>query len=286
MSGPVLVPVLVTLLVTALTGGCSEVTDRRSTPAEATTTATATATPDRTPSTRLTPSPSISRSPRMGSPRPSRHVLPSPETVTTATPRQRVGLVRIVASIGNDGRGETSTGMVLRSDGEAVTNNHGVAGGTAVQATVMSTGRTYAARVVAADPRRDVALLRLDGASGLAGVTLAQHDAAVGDRVAVVGDAQGLRSTFTAATGTVLALDQTLVTPNIGTARGDRLTGVMLSSSNVVLGDSGGPTYGADGRVVGMTTAAVRSSRGLNGVAIPVGSLRLVVRDLEHRSRH
>ncbi len=281
-SGPALVPVLVTVLVTVLTGGCSDAPDRDSSPAGSTTAAR----PAPTSSTKLTPSPSTSRPLRTRSPRPPRHVRPPRDTVTTATPRQLTGLVRIVVSIGNDGRGETSTGMVLSGDGEVVTNNHGVAGATAVQATVMSTGRTYTARVVAADPGRDVALLRLDGASGLASVTLAEHDAGVGDRVTVVGDARGLRATFTAATGTVLARNQTLVTPATATSRGERLTGVMLSTCNVVTGESGGPTYDARGGVVGMTTAAVRSRRGLNGVAIPLGALRAVVRDLEARSAH
>ncbi|MDQ6686644.1 MAG: S1C family serine protease [Actinomycetota bacterium] len=286
-SGPALVPVLVTVLVTFLIGGCSDPPDRNGTSAGSTVTATT----DPTSST-PTPSPSTSRPPRTRPPRhvrpprtrPPRHIRPPLDTVTSATPHQLVGLVRIVASIGNNGQGETSTGMILSSDGKAVTNNHGVAGATAVQATVMSTGRTYTARVVAADPGRDVALLRLDGASRLAGVAFAQRDAAVGDRVTVVGDARGLRFTFTAATGTVLARNQTLVTPATGNTRGERLTGLMLSTCNAVTGESGGPTYDADGRVVGMTTAAVRSSRGLYGVTIPRGALRTIIRDLERRS--
>lgn len=176
--------------------------------------------------------------------------------------------------------------MILTGNGQAVTNNHAVAGATAVLATVMSTGRTYSARMVAADSGRDVALLHLDDASRLTRVTLARRDAAVGDRVTAVGDARGLRSTFTAATGTVLARDQTLITPATGTTRGERLTGVMLNTCNVVSGESGGPTYGAGGRVVGMTTAAVRGSRDLYGVAIPIGTLRTVIRDLQRRSAH
>lgn len=275
--GPVLVAVLAAVLVTVLTGGCSGASDRNATPAGSTTTAA----PDPTSSTSPTPSPSTGRPLRTPAPHPPRHAGPPRETISTATPRQLTGLVRIVASIGNDGRGETSTGMVLSGDGEVVTNNHAVAGATAVQATVMSTGRTYTAHVVASDPGRDVALLRLEGASGLAGVTVAQRDAAVGDRVTVVGDARGLRSTFAAATGTVLARGQTLVAPATGTTGAERLTGVMLSTCNVVTGESGGPTYDAGGRVVGMTTAAVRNSRGLDGVAIPISTLRTVVRELE-----
>lgn len=195
-----------------------------------------------------------------------------------------MGLVRIVASIGTDGHGETSTGMVLLGDGQVVTNDHGVAGATAVQATVMSTGRTYTARVLAADPDHDVALLHLVGASGLRSVRLARRDASVGDRATAVGDARGLRSAFAAATGHVVARGRTLVTPATGTARGERLTGVLLSSCDVVRGESGGPTYDMADHVVGMTTAAVRTGDGLFGVAIPISTLRTVVRDLRRRS--
>lgn len=201
-----------------------------------------------------------------------------------ATPRQLTGLVRMVATIGTSGRGLTSTGMVLTSDGEVVTNSHGVAGATAVQATLMSSGLTYTARVVAANRGRDVALLRLDGASGLAPVTLAPRDPGVGARVTVVGDAHGVQSRFTAATGTVLAHNQTLVSPPTTSTPGERLTDVMLISCDVVSGESGGPTYDAAGTVVGMTTASVRSGTDRSGVAISVDSLRMVLRTLRSRA--
>jgi S1-C subfamily serine protease len=192
--------------------------------------------------------------------------------------------VRIVASIGTGGRIETSTGMVLSDDGRVVTNNHGVTGATAVQVTVMSTGRTYTATVAATDVAHDVALLRLHGARGLAGVTLAQREPAVGDRVAVVGDAGGRRSRLTAATGSVLALHQTLVTPKTATAAGERLTGMILDSCNVAIGESGGPTYGVGGRVVGMTTARIPSRTRIDGAAIPIDTLRSVLRELKNRA--
>ncbi|MEP7089909.1 MAG: serine protease [Nocardioidaceae bacterium] len=261
---------LIAVLGAVLTG-CSGGRDDASTPAAASTSAHASASASAATSTAPVPRPS-------SSPRP-----PS-DAESVATSRQLTGLVRIVASIGHDGRRETSTGMVLRDDGEVLTNNHAVAGATEVQVTVMGSGTTYSARVEATDPGHDVALLRLVGASGLSTVTLAARDADVGDAVTVVGDARGLRSRFTAATGTVLTRDQTLVTPASGSTRAERLTGVMLTSCDVVAGESGGPTYGADGRVVGMTTAAVRTGRSLDGVAIPLATLWTVIRDLERHA--
>ena len=223
----------------------------------------------------LSSSPSASAPLTTAAPSPARRLDLYPERTTRATGRQLTGLVRIVASIG--GAGETLTGMVLRPNGLVVTNNHGVAGATAVQATVMRSGRTFRARVVATAPGRDVALLRLQGASGLATVGLARRDGAVGARSTVVGDARGRRAYFTAATGTLIARKQTLVTPRTSTAPAERLTGLLLTTCNVVTGVSGGPTYGGSGRVIGMTTAAVRSGGKTYGVAIPARALRAVV---------
>ncbi len=266
-------------LVALLAGGCSGASDGVDT-------APSTSAP--TPAPTMASGSASSAGPAAGRPSrtrpPKTPTRPPVDRVGRASPRQLVGLVRIVASIGNDGRGETSTGMVLSGDGRVVTNNHAVAGATAVQATVMTSGRTYGARVVGGDPAHDIALLQLDGASRQPTVQLARRDVVVGARVTAVGDARGVRTTFTAATGTLLATGQTLVTRPTSRSRGERLTGVLLSSCNVVAGESGGPTYDARGRVVGMTTAAVRTRRGLFGIAIPVSTLRSVAGDLGRRA--
>ena len=224
-------------------------------------------------------------SPRSDQASPTPGGRPSPsgtprETVRSATSRQVRGLVRVLARTGTDGSGEAGTGMVLTSGGEVLTNNHVVEGALSVEVTVVATGRTYPARVAGRDGRRDVAVLRLTGVTGLETVTLAPRDAAVGDAVTVVGDAAGRRPALTAASGTVVALDQTLVTQRRGSQRPERLTGLVLSTTDVVPGESGGPTYDVDGRVVAMTTASVRGDGGLYGVAVPVGTLRTVVRAL------
>lgn len=275
-------PAVVLVLATLLTVGCSGVpSPRRAGPTASASVSSPVSSPASSalPSS-ASPSSALPSSTVSASATPPPTARPARETVGPASPRQLVGLVRIVVSIGDAGRGETSTGMLISSDGDVVTSDHGVVGATAAQATVMTTGRTYAAHVVAEDARHDVALLRLDDASGLAAVALAPRAAAVGAPVTVVGDAHGLRSTFTAATGVVLAIDQTLVAAPTATTRGERLTGLLLGSADVVSGDSGGPTYDGNGRVVGLTTASVHVGSGLAGVAIPVDTLRHLVADL------
>jgi S1-C subfamily serine protease len=173
------------------------------------------------------------------------------------------------------------TGMILTSTGVVVTNHHVVEGATSIKVKVMSTGRTYAATVVGTDARDDVAVLRLIGASGLSTVTPDTDGASVGDRVTAVGDANGTPGHLSAARGTVTALNQSITTQSDGTAEGERLTGLMKISADVISGDSGGATYDADGQVVGMTTAASTGASDVDGYAVPIATVLKVAGDLE-----
>ena len=196
----------------------------------------------------------------------------TPSAGTKATASQLVGLVRIVATMKYADGKAAGTGMLLSADGEVVTNHHVVEGATSVEATVMSTGRTYTARLVGSDAAEDVAVLQLVGASGLATVIPDTSPVSVGDEVTAVGDGNGSVSYLSAATGTVLARNQSITTQSEGTASGERLTGLFEISSDVVGGYSGGATYDADGQVAGMTTAA-SSGADVVGYAIPMATV-------------
>ena len=164
---------------------------------------------------------------------------------------------------GVSSRGEplgAGTGMILTSSGEVLTNNHVIEGATSIRVTIPGSGDTYSATVVGADPAHDVALLQLNGASGLTPVTLgASSDLRVGERLVAIGNAFGRGGTATISTGTVSALDQTITAG--GTIGGqERLHGVIQMDATISPGESGGPIADASGQVVGMITAGQRSS--------------------------
>jgi S1-C subfamily serine protease len=202
------------------------------------------------------------------------------DTTGQASGDQLTGLVRIVSTMKYDGAEAAGTGMVLTSDGEVVTNHHVVEGATSVKVTVMSTGQTYTATVVGTDPTADVAVLQLRGASGLDTVSTDTDGVTRGDAVTAVGDGNGTVSYLSAATGQVIATDQSITTQSEGTAEGESLTGLIEISSDVVGGYSGGATYDADGQVVGMTTAA-SSGGDVVGYAIPISKVLTIADDLE-----
>lgn len=180
---------------------------------------------------------------------------------TAASADQQVGVVTINTTLGYQNASAAGTGMVLTSDGLVLTNNHVIEGSTAIEVTIESTGETYTATVLGADATHDVALLQLEGASGLSTVTLDNDNGVVsGDAVTAVGNAEG-GGDLLAAAGSVVATDQTMTASTGGSSQGETLSGLIEFSAAVVPGDSGGPLLDDEGEVVGMTTAASANSQ-------------------------
>jgi S1-C subfamily serine protease len=199
-----------------------------------------------------------------------------------ATGTQLSGLVRIVSTLKYQGGLAAGTGMVLTSTGEVVTNHHVVQGATSVRVTVMSTGQQYTASVVGTDAEDDVAVLQLANANGLATVRTDTSPVTVGEAVTAVGDAGGSSTAFTAAGGSVSALDQRITTSSEDGRTSERLQGLIEISSDVISGDSGGATYDGRGEVVGMTTAASTGGADIVGYAIPIARVLQITGDLEN----
>jgi S1-C subfamily serine protease len=198
---------------------------------------------------------------------------------TTATSAQQVGIVDIVSMLGYQDAEAAGTGMVLTSSGDVLTNNHVVDGATSITVTVVSSGVTYSATVVGTDPSADVAVLRLDGASGLATAALGTSPATVGEAVTAVGNAGGT-GTLSTAGGTVTALDQSITATDSNGSNAERLGGLIETDAAVQPGDSGGPLYDFAGAIVGMDTAA-SSGGAVQAYAIPISTAEGIAAQIE-----
>ncbi|GAA5203207.1 hypothetical protein GCM10025773_32620 [Microbacterium jejuense] len=175
----------------------------------------------------------------------------------------------IETSLGYEDAQAAGTGMVLTADGLVLTNNHVVEGSTEISVTVAATGQTYTATVVGTDSTNDVALLQLQGASGLQTVTIDDDAEAVGDAVTAVGNAEG-GGVLMAADGRITELDSTVTTSSDGLTAGETLDGMIEFAADVVSGDSGGALLDDEGEVVGMTTAASSGSVTTVAYAVPI----------------
>ncbi|MBV8994191.1 MAG: trypsin-like peptidase domain-containing protein [Pseudonocardiales bacterium] len=185
------------------------------------------------------------------------------------------GLVDINTQLGNPNAQAAGTGIVLDSSGEVLTNNHVISGATGITVTDIGNGQTYPATVIGYDRSHDIALLQLQGASGLQTASIGDSSkVAVGDEIAAIGNAGGRGGTPSIAAGTVSALDQTVTVSDDSTGSSEQLLGLIQVAANVQPGDSGGPLVNAAGQVIGVDTAGSAGSRfppsSAEGLAIPI----------------
>ncbi|WP_268220200.1 S1C family serine protease [Streptomyces sp. EMB24] len=203
----------------------------------------------------------------------------------------------------------TGSGVIVTEDGEVVTNNHVVAGASRIQVRTHD-GKTYDARVVGTDSSKDLALIKLEDASGLKAATLGDSDGVqVGDQVVAIGSPEGLTGTVTS--GIVSALDRD-VTVSTDESQGQQQRGggwpfefggrqfngdtggstttykAIQTDASLNPGNSGGALIDMNGNIIGINSAmyapsgaesSTAGSVGL-GFAIPVNTLKADLPDL------
>ena len=200
----------------------------------------------------------------------------STTTLTTAQIAARVdpGLVDVISTLGDQSATAEGTGIVLTSTGEVLTNNHVIDGATSVKVVDIGNGRTYTATVVGYDRTKDVAVLKLQNASGLQTAPLGNSSSvAVGQNVTALGNAEGKGGTPAVATGQVTALNQSITASDGGSsANSEQLTGMIQSNVPIQPGDSGGSLVNSSGQVIGMDTAASSASDSPNAQSGTPGS--------------
>jgi S1-C subfamily serine protease len=195
------------------------------------------------------------------------------------------GIVDITTTLTNGTA--AGTGMVLTSSGEVLTNNHVTEGATAIQVQVDGTGPVYRAVVLGYDVTADVALLQLQGASGLPTISTAPSaSVAVGEDVVGLGNALGRGGTPAVAVGSVTAVGQTITASDEGGANPEQFDNLIQVDAPIRPGDSGGPLVNADGKVIGMDSAgssagAFSRRAATEGYAIPIDDALAVAHEIE-----
>ncbi|MFJ9816906.1 S1C family serine protease [Streptomyces sp. NPDC101151] len=215
-------------------------------------------------------------------------------------------VVEVRATLSNGS--STGSGVIITSGGEIVTNNHVVSGATSIKVRT-SDGRSYTAEVVGTDSSKDLALIKLKGASGLKAASLGDSSGVqVGDTVVAIGSPEGLTGTVTS--GIVSALDRDVTVPtdeNQGQGQGQGGDGqwpfqfggrefngdtgsstttykAIQTDASLNPGNSGGALIDAAGHVIGINSAMYSSSSQASsssdagsiglGFAIPVNTVK------------
>jgi S1-C subfamily serine protease len=153
-------------------------------------------------------------------------------------------LVTVTAQRPGAGQG-LGSGVVIKADGTVLTALHVVAGADPVQV-AFADGTTATARVAAARPEQDVAVLAVDRLPSVVVAAVLAGPPPVGAGVYAVGNPLGLRRSLSA--GVVSGTDRSITT------QGRALSGLIQFDAAVNPGNSGGPLLNRAGQVVGIVT--------------------------------
>ncbi|AGJ56349.1 trypsin-like peptidase domain-containing protein [Streptomyces sp. NPDC047804] len=193
----------------------------------------------------------------------------------------------------------TGSGVVITADGEIVTNNHVISGASKIEV-ALSTGKTYTADVVGTDADKDLALIKLQGASGLKTASLGDSSSVkVGDQVVAIGSPEGLTGTVTS--GIVSALDRDVtVAKDEDQSQGQQQQGgqnwpfefggqqfngdtgsskttykALQTDASLNPGNSGGALINMNGEIIGINSAMYSPSSASTSGSSAAGSVGL-----------
>jgi len=165
-------------------------------------------------------------------------------------PRERPQERRFVAA---------GSGFAISADGYVVTNDHVVRNASKVTV-ILDDGDEYEATVIGTDERTDLAVVKIDGVTDMPFVSFADESPRVGDWVIAVGNPFGFGGSVTA--GIVSALGRDVR----GSAYGD----FLQIDAAINTGNSGGPAFNLEGKVVGVNSEIYTPNGGNVGIAFAI----------------
>jgi len=175
------------------------------------------------------------------------------------------------------GGASLGSGFIIDADGFVVTNNHVVEGAGNITVT-LDGGDRLPAKLIGRDPKTDIALLKISNDKALPYLDFGDSDGAqVGDWVLAVGNPFGLGGTVT--TGIVSARNRDI---NAGP-----YDDFIQTDAAINRGNSGGPMFNVEGKVVGINTAIYSPNGGSIGIgfAIPANIAKTVVAELRDHGK-
>jgi len=156
------------------------------------------------------------------------------------------------------------SGMIMDAQGHILTNNHVVGNATAIDV-LLANGNKFPAKLVGADPKTDIAVIKVEVDKALSYVTFGDSDEmGVGSWVVAIGHPRGLDQTVTQ--GIISAKHRRgIMDPN-------SYQDFLQTDAAINPGNSGGPLLNLQGEVIGVNTAIASQSGGFEGIGFAIPS--------------
>jgi serine protease Do len=192
---------------------------------------------------------------------------PAVVTITSSSVSTRVGPFSVPAT-------GVGSGFIFDASGYILTNWH-VVEGNGTLTVALKDGRELAARVVASDPDKDLAVVKVD-ATNLPTVQIGtSSDLQVGQLVVAIGSPLG---TFTdsVTSGILSGTGREITVTDPLTRENRKVSNLLQTDAAINEGNSGGPLLDAAGRVIGINSAAATSAQGI-GFAIAIDDAQAII---------
>ena len=172
----------------------------------------------------------------------------------------------------NSRRRSLGSGVIINRDGYILTNEHVVAKAVRIKITLIDK-REYQAKLIGADIKSDLAIIKIDSKEPLPFVEMGcSDDLMIGESVLAIGNPFGLSHTVT--TGIISAINRT-IRPDKRRVYQD----FIQVDASINPGNSGGPLLNINGSLIGINTAIYQEAEGI-GFAIPIDNARRIVNEL------
>jgi serine protease Do len=169
------------------------------------------------------------------------------------------------------------SGVVVSSDGYIITNNHVVEKADEIKVTLLDR-KSYKGRIVGADPKTDIAIIKIDADNLMTLVWGDSDKLQVGEFVLAIGSPYGLSNTVTM--GIISAVGRA----NVGIADYEDF---IQTDAAINPGNSGGPLVNIKGEIIGINTAIFSRTGGYQGIgfAVPSNMVRLIMEQLIQKGK-
>lgn len=169
------------------------------------------------------------------------------------------------------------TGFIVSNDGYIITNKHVVSKENAEYTVILNDekyrGEKIVAKVLARDPVKDIAILKIEK-NHLPYLETGDSDKlAVGQTVIAIGYALG-EFDNTVSKGVVSGLSRS-ITASAGYGQSENLEGIIQTDAAVNPGNSGGPLLDITGKIIGVNVAVAQGSENI-GFALPINDVKRV----------
>jgi serine protease Do len=166
------------------------------------------------------------------------------------------------------------SGVIIDPEGYILTNEHVILKTSEIHVT-LADKREFKAKLIGADPKSDLAVIKIGAKEGLPYVKMGtSDDLMIGETVIAIGNPFGLSHTVT--TGVISALNRT-----VRIEENRVYKDFIQTDASINPGNSGGPLMNIRGELIGINTAIYQEAEGI-GFAIPINRAKRILDDLIH----